>query len=328
MLLAACGSSDGDTGTGEASGTLTIYSGRSESLVQPIIDQFSEETGVSVEVRYGDTSGMAAQLIEEGDRTPADVFLAQDAGALGAVAQEGLFAPIAAEITAQVPEQYRDSADQWVGLTGRARVMVYDPAQVDEADLPVSVYELTAPEWEGKVAIAPPNASFQSFVTGMRVADGEQTAQDWLDDMVANDVQSYDKNGPILAAVEAGEVPLGLINHYYWYEEVAEVGAENVSSLLAYTEAGDPGSLVNVSGIGILTGSADDPNATALVEYLLGDTGQTYFAEETLEYPLIDSVPPAADLPPLDSLQGPAIDLGDLSSLSQTVAMLQEAGLL
>lgn len=326
LLLAGCSSSaENSADDGEA---LVVYSGRSESLVGPVLEQFSEDTGIEVEVRYGDTSGMAAQLLEEGDRSPADVFLAQDAGALGAVADAGLFAPLPAETVAVVPEQYRGADDLWTAVTGRARVLVYDPEQVSEDELPESVFELTGEEWRGKVAIAPGNASFQSFVTAMRVSAGEEAAQQWIEDMAANDPQLYEKNGLILDAVDAGQVPLGLINHYYWFEKAAEVGEENMPSRLAYTAPGDPGSLVNVSGVGLLAGSADNPDAQALIDYLLSDAGQTYFAQETLEYPMVASVPPAAELVPLDQLQGPQIDLGDLASLPVTVEYLQSAGLL
>jgi iron(III) transport system substrate-binding protein len=327
LLVASCstGSDDGDSGDGDA---LVVYSGRNEALVGPVLDDFTAATGVAVDVRYGSTAGTAAQLIEEGDNTPADVFLSQDAGALGALRDEGLLGVLPQPALDLVPAEYRDAAGTWVAVTGRARAMVYDPEQVAAADVPASVYALTDEEWRGRVAIAPANASFQSFVTGMRVADGEAVAQEWLDGMQANDVQTYENNIQILDAVESGQVALGLLNHYYWFERAAEVGQDAMSSVVAYTEAGDPGSLVNVSGIAVMAPAADDPRAQQLVEYLLSDAGQTYFAVETFEYPMVATVPADPALVPLDQLQGPAIDLSDLASLPQTIEMIQNAGLL
>ncbi len=327
MVLASC-SSTAEEPDGGSSDALVVYSGRSEALVGPVLDQFSEATGIDVEVRYGDTAGMAAQLLEEGGRTPADVFLSQDAGALGALDDADLLAPLAEDVLQRVPEEYRGVEGTWTAVTGRARAMVYDPDQVELAEVPASVFDLTAPQWQGRVAIAPGNASFQSFVTAMRVADGEEAAQAWLDDMQANGVQTYENNVQILEAVEADQVALGLLNHYYWFERAAEVGQEAMTSVVAYTEPGDPGSLVNISGVGILAGAAENPDAAALVEYLVSTEGQTYFAQETFEYPMIDSVAAADGLLPLVELRGPAIDLADLATLPQTIDMIAQAGLL
>jgi iron(III) transport system substrate-binding protein len=326
VLLAGCGTDDSGANGGDD--TLVIYSGRSEALVGPVLEQFTATTGIEVEVRYGDTSGMAAQLLEEGEKTPAEVFLSQDAGALGALADEGLLAPLSQDVLGVVPEEFRASDGTWAGVTGRARAIVYNPQQVSAEEVPDSVYDLTDPAWAGRVAIAPGNASFQSFVTGMRVADGDDAAQRWLDGMAANDVVTYENNNQIMDAVQAGQVDLGLVNHYYWFEKAAEVGADAMVTELAYTAPGDPGSLVNVSGVGILAPAAENPDAAALVAYLLAPSAQTYFAEQTSEYPMNPAVPPSAALKPLDELQGPAIDLGDLASLPVTIGMIQSAGLL
>ena len=325
LLMTSCSSADSGDGNGDR---LVVYSGRNESLVAPVLADFTEATGIELDVRYGQTAGTAAQLIEEGDQTPAAVFYSQDAGALGALRDEGLLAALPQALLDTVPAEYRDADGTWLAVTGRARTLIYDPEQVAAEDLPASVYDLTGEQWRGRVAIAPANASFQSFVTGMRVADGEEAAQEWLDGMQANDVQTYENNIQILDAVEAGQVALGLHNHYYWYERAAEVGADAMSSVVGYTEAGDPGSLVNISGVAIMAPAAGDPRAEQLVEYLLSEAGQTYFATETFEYPMIASVPADPALVPLDQLQGPAIDLSDLSSLPQTIQMIQDAGLL
>jgi iron(III) transport system substrate-binding protein len=328
LALAGCASGSTDQAADGDSEALVVYSGRNEQLVGPIMEQFTQDTGIEVDVRYGDTPGMAAQLLEEGDRTPADVFLAQDAGALGAVSAEGLFAPLPAETIAAVPAKYRAADGTWTGVTGRARVIVYNPELVAPADVPTTVAELTDPKWDGTIGLAPSNASFQSFVTAMRVAEGDPAAQAWLDGIAANNPKTYERNGNVLDAVDAGEVALGLINHYYWFEKAAEVGEDNLTAQLAYTAPGDPGSLVNVSGVGVLAGSADDPQAQEFVQYMLSPAAQEYFAEETAEYPLIAGVATVPGLVPLDQLQGPDIDLGDLASLPVTIEMIQQSGLL
>lgn len=320
-LLAACGGGSSDS----ADGPLTIYSGRSEELVGPLFAQFTEQTGIAVEARYGDTAELAAQLIEEGDASPAQVYFAQDAGALGAVDAAGLFVPLPASVATTVPEAYRAPNGSWTGVTGRARVIAYDPEQVPAADVPQSVFDLTDPKWRGQVAIAPTNASFQAFVTAMRVSQGDDVTKQWLEGLVANDVQIYEKNGLILDAVDTGQAQLGLINHYYWYEKAAEVGADAMRAQIAFTKPDDPGSLVNVAGVGML---ADTPNATKFVEWLLSPQTQQWFVENTWEYPLLPSVASAEGLPPLDTLRGPDVPLAELADLPGTLVMLEDVGLI
>lgn len=303
-----------------------MYSGRSEELVAPVIDQFTAATGIEVEVRYADSAQLASQIIEEGERTPADVFFAQDAGALGAVAQAGLAGAVDPAVLELVPDSYQ--SDGWVGVSGRARVVVYDPREVAPDEVPDSVDDLTDPRWSGEVGVAPTNASFQSFVTGYRVAEGDDAARAWLEGMVANEVESFEGNTPILDAVDDGAISAGLINHYYWFRKVAEAGADAVPSRLAFLADGDPGALVNVAGVAPLAVTDQPEEAAAFVDFLLGDEAQTYFAEETFEYPLVAGVEPAADLPPLEDLQGPDIDLSDLDTVGETIAMLEEVGLL
>ena len=306
---------------------LTVYSGRSEQLVGPLFTKFTEDTGIRVEARYGDSAELAAQLTEEGSGSPAQVFFAQDAGALGAVDQAGLFAPLPDAAAEAVPAAYRAPNRTWTGVTGRVRVIAYDADKVPAADVPRSVFDLTQPRWKGQVAIAPTNASFQAFVTAMRLADGDDATRRWLEGLVANDVRKYEKNGLILDAVNSGQVQLGLINHYYWYEKKAEIGERAMRAQIAFTEPGDPGSLVNVAGAGILKSAADDPGAARFVEWLLSPLTQKWFVANTFEYALIPSVPPAAGLPPLDSLRGPDVALADLAGLPATLAMLEDVGL-
>lgn len=324
LVLAACGD---DEASGVDDSKLVLYSGRAESLVQPVIDQFQEATGVQVSVRYGSTAQLAAQLVEEGDRSPADVFFAQDGGALGALTRAEMFAELPSRPLDAVDERFRAEDGTWVGTSGRVRVIAYNADELAESDVPDSVFDLTAPEWSGRVGIAPGNASFQAFVTAMRVLEGEDAAQQWLEDMAANGVERFDNNVLVLDAVNDGVVDLGLINHYYWYEKVAEEGQDAVSARVKFLPGEDPGSLINVAGVGVLASSDRGEEATQFVEFLLSEDAQSYFAEQTMEYPLVSGVPAAEGLPPLETLDAPAIDLSDLDSLEETLRMIEEAGL-
>ncbi len=322
----------GETDPEVAAGTvdeeaLVVYSGRDEELVAPVLEQFSEETGTEVSVRYGSTSSITAQLLQEGADSPADVVLLQDAGALGALADADCLAELPAEVTGQTLPAYADDDERWVPLTGRARVVLYDPRQVAEAELPADTAALVDPAYAGQVAIAPGNASFQAFVTALRVLEDDEAAEAFVQGLVDNDSPVYDGNGAILDAVEAGEVPMGLVNHYYWFEQAAEVGVENMTSRLHFLRDGGAGSLVNVSGSGVVSSSDRGEDGLALVDFLLGPQAQEYFAQETFEYPMVESVPVAGELPPLADLDAPAIDLDDLASLSTTLRMITDAGL-
>jgi iron(III) transport system substrate-binding protein len=301
---------------------LVVYAGRSEELVQPLLDQFTADTGIEVEVRYAGSAELAAQILEEGANSPADVFFAQDAGALGAVSKAGLLKTLDQSIRDLVPAQFGASDGSWVGVSGRVRVLSYNPAKVTE--LPTSVFDLAKPEYQGRVGIAPTNASFQAFVTAMRVIEGDAKTLSWLEAMKTNGVV-YEKNSAILDAVEAGEVDMGLINHYYWYAKAKEVGAENMTSKIAQFAANDIGNLKNVAGVGILS---DNPSAKVFVEYLLSQKGQQYFVEQTNEYPLVAGVEPVAGLIPLSDIPAPDFDLNDLDSLEKTLELIRQAGLI
>jgi iron(III) transport system substrate-binding protein len=325
---AACGGDEFDSGD-PGDKTITVYSGRSESLVAPVLEKFEQQSGMTVKVRYGSTAQMAAQIEEEGDKSPADIFFAQDAGALGAVAKRGLFATLPSEVLAKVPATYQSRNGDWVGVTGRSRVFAYNVDLVPQADLPESVFDLTGPQWSGKVGVAPTNGSFQAFVTALRVQHGDAKAKEFLTGLKANGALIRESNIQIVQEINDGKLPTGLVNHYYVFEQAKEKGitADQMKAKLHFFPNGDTGALVNVAGVGVLKKAATDPDAKALIDYLLSTEGQTYFAEETFEYPLVAGVPTAPGLPALDSLDAPEIDLNDLDTLDATVAMIKEAGL-
>jgi len=333
VALAACGgdsdsTTDAATGDTEAAGSITVYSGRSEELVAPIIDEFTAATGIDVELRAGDSGEMAALLLTEGDASPADVFFSQDAGALGAVEDAGLFAPLPDATLDLVDPAYRSTQGNWIATSGRMRVLVYNPDLVADADLPATIDDLLDPAWKGKIGFAPTNASWQSFVTALRVLRGDDGARTWLEGFAANEPVAYEKNGVVRDAVNSGEVSVGLVNHYYLYEKILAEGADAVVAKNHYFKNQDPGSLVNVAGVGILASSDNATAAQALVDFLLSADGQTYFAEKTFEYPVASGVTPFADLPTIEEVNPPAIDLADLKSIEATQELLSSVGLL
>ncbi|MFQ5409602.1 MAG: extracellular solute-binding protein, partial [Anaerolineales bacterium] len=252
LLLAACGDAAADS--------LVIYSGRSESLVGPIIEQFKADTGLAVEVRYGGTSELAATVLEEGDNSPADVFFAQDPGGLGALESAGLLAPLPDEILQQIDARFVSPNGLWVGVSGRARVVVYNTERVSPADLPGDIWAFTEPQWKGRIGWPPTNASFQTMVTGMRNVWGEARTREWLQGILANDPVAYEKNTPVVAAVGAGEVDVGFVNHYYLYRFLAEEG-EAFPARNYFLPDGGPGSLVMVAGVARLATSSNPAGA-------------------------------------------------------------------
>lgn len=312
----------------EEEGTLTVYSGRSEELVGPIIERFGEETGIEVEVRYGDTAEMAAQILEEGDNSPASVFWAQDAGALGALARAGRFARLPDELADRVPERFRSSEGTWLGTSGRARVLAYNDGELDESDLPDSVLDLTDPRWRGRIGWAPTNGSFQAFVTALRKVRGDDAARSWLEDMAANDAREYDGNSAIVKAIAAGEIDAGLVNHYYVLELGAEDPAVRDNVRNHYFPGGDVGSLVNVAGVGILAGAPAPRGAERFVDFLTSREARDYFDEEVYEYPLQTGRSAPEGQPALADIEQPNIDLADLDDLEGTLELLRSTGVL
>jgi iron(III) transport system substrate-binding protein len=299
--LAGCG------GDEAGDGRLTVYSGREEELVEPLFEQFTEQTGIEVDVRYGDSAELAATISEEGDNSPAEVFFAQDPGSLGAI--EDSLGQLPGEILDRVPEEYRDEDGRWVGTSGRVRVIAYSTEALDEEEVPDSVFELTEPEWKGRVGVAPTNASFQAFVSAMRLSEGDEKTREWLENLKANGVKLYERNTPIVEAVAAGEIDLGLVNHYYLYLVKEE----------------DPDAAVDNHYLG----EGDREEAERFVEFLLSDEGQRFYTEaaEEAEYPLVEGIAPKEGLPPLDSLRGPEIDLTRLGEeLEPTLELLSETG--
>lgn len=321
LVATACTSEDGGPQT------LTVYSGRSEDLVAPLIEQFEAETGIPVSARYASSTDMAATLREEGANSPADVFFAQDPASLGAVAEAGLFSTLPGDLTAGVPVEF-SGGGSWVAVSLRSRVLVYDTERLTPADLPATVDGLLDPSWGGgRIGIAPGNASFIAFVSAMILERGEDATLDFLERLAANEPQIFSGNSPIVAAVNDGTVEVGLVNHYYLLglrSDVGETRAENHFFSTAGAE-----SLVMPAGVGVLEASQNKDAALRFVEFLLSVGAQEYFVTETFEYPAVPGLEAPEGVPAIDSLAQPDIDLSALAGvLDRATQLISEAGLL
>lgn len=323
MLVNACSPSLAVTGQDDE--PLVIYSGRSENLVNPIIEQFEQVSGIDIEVRWGSTPELAATLLEEGEKSPADIFFAQDPGGLGAV--EDLLAPLSDNLLEKGNPRFTDSEGKWVGISGRVRTVVYNTQAVQEADLPDDLWGFTGPEWQGRLGWAPTNASFQTMVTAMRSAWGEQETRRWLEAILHNEPLEYDNNAAIVAAVGAGEIDAGFVNHYYLFRFLQEEG-ESFPARNYYLPDEGPGSLVMVAGAGVLESSNMKTEAERFIEFMLSPVAQQYFATQTYEYPVIEGVVTPRELPPLEELNATQVDLSDLADLQGSIRLLQEVGAL
>lgn len=305
---------------------VTVYSGRTAELIRPLLERFSEETGISVDFKAGDSAEMALLIDQEGDNSPADVFISQNPGATSYLAEKGRLRSLPQDVLDLVPVEDRASNGQWVGLSGRVRVLVYNTDQVDPATLPDSVLDLTAGEYRGKVGVAPQNGSFQDFVSAMRVQQGDDATAEWLEGMAANDSPVYANNIAIVAAVGRGEIPMGLVNHYYNVRAKAE--DPGVKSENYFFPNGDIGSLLVITATGVVSSSKNTDAAERLVRFLLSEESQTYFATETDEYPLAAGVEPIPSLPPLDSLDVDTVDFDQLGAeFAGTIEMIAESGI-
>lgn len=307
--------------------TLTVYSGRAESFAKPLFELFTKRTGIEVEARYGDSAALAATILEEGSNSPADLFWGQEAGAVGAVSREGLLKTLPVATLKLVPTRFRSPNRAWVGTSGRARVLAYNTETLRASDLPTSVFALTTPRWKGKIGLPPTNASFQAFVSQLRIVYGEDRTRDWLVALKANDARFYSSNSQVLQAVARGEVQVGLVNHYYLFQLKAQQPTAPVAN--HFFAQGDPGAMVNCAAVGVLKSTDAGVAAQRFVSFLLSRPAQRLIARGPgmAEYPLVGGVLPRPGLPRIGDVKGPDINLGRLGrELPATLRLLAEVG--
>lgn len=307
---------------------LTLYSGRGEAFVKPIVEQFQRDSGIKVNVRYGDTAQLAVLIQEEGLRSPADLFWGQDAGAMGALANAGMLAQLPEAVYAELPDIYTSATGQWVATSGRARVVAYSTERVSAEELPKSVFDLTRPEYRGRVAIPPTNGSFQAFVTAMRVLHGDEKTLAWLNGIKANDPKLFRNNTTAVAGIADGEADFALVNNYYLLRFKAT--DEKYPAAQTFFADGDVGNLVNVAGIAVLKSSKKQEPAVQLVSYLLSSAAQQYFTSIVNEYAVTPNVISHPELTDTRVVMqaAPRIDLDQLADLKKTLDLLRQAGLL
>ena len=279
-----------------------------------------------MDVRYGNSADLALLIDTEGSNSPADVFISQSPGAISFLNGKGRLPTLSDSLLNLHPETSRSPDGNWIGLTGRQRVLVYNPNLVLQSDLPDSVFDLTDPKYEGRVGVAPQNSSFQDFITGMRTSEGDEVAADWLRGMAANNSPNYAKNSAIVDAVVRGEVDMGLVNHYYLFRRLDE--EPDATAANHYFAPDDIGSLVIVTAGAVLDSSDDLDNAERLLRFLLDEEAQTYFATQTKEYPLVAGVEALPELPPRPELTAVAIYFRDLvGGLERTLDLIRESGI-
>lgn len=335
LTLTGCGgggsAAEGESANGdsEGGGTLTVYSGRDEGNVAPLFEQFEDETGIELDVRYGDSAALTAQILEEGEATPADVYFTLEVGGINALANDGQIATLSDEVLEQVSDDYIVEDGTWVATASRARVLAYNPDNTDVEDLPETIDELTEEEWQGRVGFAPTNSSFQAFISGFRALDGDDRVAQWLSAFAANDPEPFDNNQSTIEGVENGTVDVGMVNHSYYYKMVEEEGEENVNFLPHYITGDDPLGIPVVGGISVLESSEMQEEGNELISFLLSEEAQQHFADDTAEYPVRPGIESTEhDLPPLEELGPPPMELAEVASMDETLALLQDAGLL
>ena len=330
VVLAGCGFSTEDNGGGSNEpGTegITLYSGRIPAAIGPAVDMYEAQADRDVQVRFAETADLAATLVEEGDASPADVFFAQEPGAIAAVAEAGLLTKLPRDILDLVPARYRDPEGRWVGVTGRARVIAYNQDVVKESELPPSPFGLTDPQWNDRVGWSPASSSMQEYVTALRAKYGDDRTKQWLEEMVDNGAVSFPDNVTIRDAIAKGEIDVGLINHYYVAQAISEEGPDY--PVAVYFPPGGLGSLMLLTSVGVLESSDRKPEAFAFVRSLLSPKSQAFFTSSSKEYPLAKGVEPDPSLSvPIAEIPVSDSSLVDLKELQGTIELMKEAGAL
>lgn len=303
---------------------VTLYSGRTENLIEPVLEAFACSTGISVQVRWGSSTQLALLIDEEGNRSPADIFLSRSPGPVGFLESKGLLGTISNDVLELVSEENRSVQGSWIGFSGRKRVLVHNIDLVPETELPNSVFDLTDEKWRGKVAIPGTNGSFVDWFTVFRDQYGTDTATKWLNDMVSNDARYYPNNRSIVEAAGRGEIEMGLVNHYYNYQEVAAVGSDHRAKNHDLDD-NDIGSLLIITAATVLNSADSADEAHQLIKYLLSGPVQRYFTNRTFEYPLAAGIHPNAALPPLKALEIGSVDFDALGGGFEETARIIEA---
>jgi iron(III) transport system substrate-binding protein len=327
LALTACGSGSLEAKGKLDPGKLTIYSAQHENLTQAWAKAFQDKTGIKVQIRYGSDSSMGAQIVQEGDKSPADVFLTENSPAMTTVQNAGLLATVDPTTIAQVGKDFAPSTHQWVGIAARSTVLVYNPDKISQAELPKSIMDLQDPKWKGRWGAAAGGADFQAIVSAILELEGQAKTETWLK-ALKDGAQIYQNNIAVMKAVNAGQVPVGIMYHYYWYRDQALTKAGSRNTKLLYFRNHDPGAFVSISGGAVLKSSKHASNAQKFLAFLTSPEGQKILAtSDAKEYAVGNGVASDPALEPLDTLQAPAVDPYKLNG-PKVIELMTEAGIL
>ena len=312
-----------------ADGPLVLYSAQHEQMVDGLTAAFTKQTGIAVKVRTGEAPEIASQILQEGARSPADVYFTENSPELTLLDEKGLLAPVAPATLAAVPAGYSAADGHWVGVLARENVLAFNPSLIDENKLPADLLDLAKPEWKGKLAIAPSDADFLPLVGAVAALKGRPAALAWLRGLRAN-AQVFDDDEGVVAAVDRGAAAAGIINNYYWARLMTEQGAARTRSRIHHFAAHDVGALINVSGAAVLKSSAHSAAAQRFLAFLVSKPVQTALGAGNVdfEYPLAHGVAPNPVLKPFDQLDPPAITMSQIGDDQEAGRLLREAGLL
>lgn len=331
-LASGCSSSAAERPERSGSGgvTITLYNGQHVQTTDALMKAFESTTGIRVAVRSDDEDALADAVASEGSRSPADVIFTENSPALQFLAGKGLLARLPASILSRTPSRFDSPRGQWVGVSARVSVLVYNPSLIKASELPGSILQLADPRYRGKLAIAPGETDFQPIVTAVQRRYGTARTLRWLDGLKANaGSHVYPDNESITNAVNRGQVALGVINQYYWYRLGAEIGRSNLHSRIAELSPRDPGYVIDVSGAAVLASSKHRRQADELVQFLVSKKGQEIIAHsDSFEYPIASGVTTAEPETPFADLRPDPITVSDLGDGSLAVSLLQRAGLL
>jgi iron(III) transport system substrate-binding protein len=322
-LLAGCGSS----GSGRS---ITLYNGQHVQTTDALVAAFERETGIAVKVRSNDEDTLTDEIVTEGSNSPADVVYTENSPALEYLQGRGLLSPVDPATLAAVPRRYSSPQGDWLGVSARVSVLIYNPSLIAASQLPHTVMELADPKYAGKLAFAAGETDFQPIVTSVVRTYGHAAALQWLEGIKANaGSRIYPDNETISSEVNRGAVAFGVINQYYWYRMKAELGAGSIHSKIAYFAPRDPGYVIDVSGAAILKSSTHQGAAQKFLAFLAGRRGQEIIAHSlSFEYPLLPGVRTAAPETPFGKLQPNSITIPQLGDGSTAIGLLREAGLL
>jgi len=326
LAATACGSDGGDEFVADPE-ALLIYSSQHENVTAAWAEAFTAATGVKTQVRRGSDSSMGHQIVQEGDRSPADVFLTENSPAMTVVQRAGLLAPVDPATLAQVPTDMAPSSADWIAIAARSTVLAWNPDQISEAELPASMMDLADPSWKGRWGCAPGGADFQAIVAGMLADRGEEETGAWLA-ALQDGANAYQNNIATMKAVNAGEVPVGIMYHYYWYRDQAGSKEGSANTRLHYFGNQDPGAFVSLSAGGVLASSDKAELAQQFLAYITSPEGQQVLVDsKSMEYAVGIDVPSDPALPPLDSLDNPPVDPFTLNS-DEVTRLMTDAGIL